>query len=239
MSEIDHEDQLRTLFAGCRIANREFLPLYFKAMQTTGTTIADWKIYRRALRAFVLAQYFQRSLAVEGAFAECGVFRGFSAYMLRTLMEGAPGEPKAFHLIDSFEGLSPPEEADKLLIDGRLQDNIHKAGHFKVDLEKVYARFSGLEQVYWHKGWIPEVLAELPEQAWAFVHIDVDLYEPTKTALEYFLPRMSPGGIIVNDDFASPEFPGGGQGWRDVLEPQGLPYIALDSGQAVYIHQTS
>lgn len=237
MTVIDHEDQLRTLFAGCRIGSREFLPLYFKAMKTTGTPVGDWKIYRRALRAFFLAQYFQRSLAVEGAFAECGIYYGFSAYMLRRLMEGTQATPKAFHLIDSFEGLSQPEEADRRLIDGTLQDNIHKAGHFKVDLEKVYARFSGLENVYWHKGWIPEVLAELPEQAWAFVHIDVDLHTPTKTALEYFLPRMSPGGIIVNDDFASPEFPGAGQAWREALEPQGLPYIALDSGQAIYIRQ--
>lgn len=239
MTAIDHEDQLRTLFAGCRIGNREFLPLYFKAMETTSTPVNDRKIYRRALRAFVLGQYFQRSLAVEGAFAECGVFKGFSAYFLRWLMEGAEAAPKAFHLIDSFEGLSQPGEADRLLIDGTLRENVHKEGHFKVDFERVYARFHGLENVYWHKGWIPEVLAELPEQAWAFVHIDVDLHTPTKTALEYFLPRMSPGGIIVNDDFASPEFPGAGQAWRKVLEPQGLPYIALDSGQAIYIHQTS
>lgn len=237
MTAIDHEDQLRTLFAGCRIGSRAFLPLYLKALETTGTPVGDWKIYRRALRAFVLAQYFQRSLAVEGAFAECGVFRGFSAYLLRGLMEGTQATPKAFHLIDSFEGLSPPGAADRRLIDGTLQENIHKPGHFKVDLERVYARFSGLENVYWHKGWIPEVLDELPERAWAFVHIDVDLHEPTKAALAYFLPRMSPGGIIVNDDFASPEFPGAGQAWREVLEPQDLPYIALDSGQAIYIHR--
>ena len=237
MTAIDHEDQLRTLFAGCRIGTREFLPLYFKAIETTGTPVGDWKIYRRALRAFVLAQYFQRSLAVEGAFAECGVFRGFSAYFLRWLMEGAEAAPKAFHLIDSFEGLSEPGEADRLLIDGAPQENLHKSGHFKVEMDEVYACFGGLENIYWHKGWIPEVLEELPEQAWAFVHIDVDLYEPTKAALEYFLPRMSPGGIVVNDDFASPAFPGAGLAWREVLEPQGLPYIALDSGQAIYIHE--
>jgi len=239
MTMIDHEDQLRTLFAGCRIGSREFLPLYFKAMKTTGTPVGDWKIYRRALRAFFLAQYFQRSLAVEGAFAECGIYYGFSAYMLRTLMEGAQATPKAFHLIDSFEGLSPPGKGDRLVIDGTPQENTILPGHFKVDLERVYARFSGLENVYWHKGWIPEVLKELPEQSWAFVHIDVDLYEPTKTALEYFLPRMSPGGIIVNDDFASPDFPGAGRAWHEILEPKGLPYIALDSGQAIYIHETS
>ncbi len=40
MTEIDHRDQLGTLFAGCRIGNREFLPLYFKALETTGTAAA-------------------------------------------------------------------------------------------------------------------------------------------------------------------------------------------------------
>ncbi len=239
MTVIDHEDQLRTLFAGCRIGGRDFLPLYFKAMKTTSTPVGDWKIYRRALRAFILAQYFQRSLTVEGAFAECGVFQGFSAYMLRTLMESTEAAPKAFHLIDSFEGLSQPGTGDRLVIDGTLQENTIPPGHFKVDLEQVYARFSGLENVYWHKGWIPEVLAELPEQAWAFVHIDVDLYEPTKTALEYFLPRMSPGGIIVNDDYGSPDFPGAGRAWHETLEPLGVPYIVLDGGQAIYIRDRS
>ena len=65
--------------------------------------------------------------------------------------------------------------------------------------------------------------------------IDVDLYEPTIGCLEYFVPRMVKGGCILNDDFASPMFPGGFTGWRDFCDRRGLPYAILDSGQSVLI----
>jgi len=35
------------------------------------------------------------------------------------------------------------------------------------------------------------------------VHSDVDIYESSKAVLEFFYPRMLPGGIIVTHDFAS------------------------------------
>ncbi len=236
MTAIDLENQLETQFAGCRIGGQEFLPLYRKAIAATKTEVPDWKVSRRALRAFFLAQYFQRSLSVPGHFVECGVFNGFSSYLLRWLMEGSQDETKEFHLVDSFEGLSELKKEDQVIVDGSLRENLNKQGHFSVSFDLVYGRFSGFEQIYWHKGWIPAVLGELPERAWAFAHLDVDLYEPTKACLEYVLPRMSAGGIIVNDDFGSPDFPGAGLAWREVMEARNLPYIALDSGQAIYIH---
>ena len=48
--------------------------------------------------------------------------------------------------------------------------------------------------------------------------IDVDLYEPTISCLEYFVPRMLKGGFI---------------GWRNFCDRRGLPYAILDSGQSV------
>ena len=40
----------------------------------------------------------------------------------------------------------------------------------------------------------------------ALLHIDVDLYKPTKTCLEYFYPHIVKGGIIILDDYGA--FPG-------------------------------
>lgn len=34
----------------------------------------------------------------------------------------------------------------------------------------------------------------------AFVHVDVEAYEPTKTILEYCWPRLVSGGIMALDD---------------------------------------
>jgi hypothetical protein len=46
-------------------------------------------------------------------------------------------------------------------------------------------------------------LPTLPESTYRLVHIDTDLYLPTKACLEYFAPRLSPGGVVVLDDYAS------------------------------------
>ncbi|MFW5652494.1 MAG: TylF/MycF/NovP-related O-methyltransferase [Planctomycetota bacterium] len=44
----------------------------------------------------------------------------------------------------------------------------------------------------------------LADRRYRFVHIDVDVYEPTLACLEFFWPRLSPGGAIVIDDYGPP-----------------------------------
>jgi len=36
------------------------------------------------------------------------------------------------------------------------------------------------------EGWIPDVFSQVPPTPWAFVHLDLTLYEATLRALEYF-----------------------------------------------------
>ena len=38
--------------------------------------------------------------------------------------------------------------------------------------------------------------------------IDLDLYEPTKAALEHILPRMPKGSIVAFDELDNPMWPG-------------------------------
>jgi hypothetical protein len=40
------------------------------------------------------------------------------------------------------------------------------------------------------------------------VHIDCDLYEPAKAAIEFFYPRLSPGGLLIFHDYANPSWDG-------------------------------
>lgn len=42
----------------------------------------------------------------------------------------------------------------------------------------------------------------------SLLYLDFDLYEPTKKALDLFLPRMSKGAIICFDQLNCPNFPG-------------------------------
>ena len=233
---VDIEQAQDILFAGTKIVQSEFLPLYHSCMELTGTPAKDWKIFRRAQRTLY------HSLSVKGARIECGVFKGFSSLMLSRIakMRDESFDGTDFYLVDSFEGLSAPTKGDSMgtqRISADVEQHIysHKAGHFSTTLGYVQSVMVDFPGASIQKGSIPEIFSELPETGWSFVHIDVDLYEPTKAYLNYFLDRMAPGGVIVNDDFGSPLFPGGGRGWQEVMESKSLSYTVLDTGQAVYV----
>jgi hypothetical protein len=57
-------------------------------------------------------------------------------------------------------------------------------------------------------GWIPARFDEVGDRAFAFVHVDVDLYQPTRDSLEFFFPRLAAGGALVVDDYNWARFPG-------------------------------
>jgi hypothetical protein len=42
----------------------------------------------------------------------------------------------------------------------------------------------------------------------SLVHFDVDLYKPTRTALECFWPVLSRGGVMLFDEYSIPDWPG-------------------------------
>ncbi|MEM4331709.1 MAG: TylF/MycF/NovP-related O-methyltransferase [Candidatus Micrarchaeia archaeon] len=40
------------------------------------------------------------------------------------------------------------------------------------------------------------------------VHLDVDVYEPTRFSLNFFKDKLQPGGIIIVDDYGFTTCPG-------------------------------
>lgn len=127
---------------------------------------------------------------VAGDFAELGVWQGNTAELLASF---ARRFDRTLYLLDTFEGLP---EVDL----GR--DEKHLAGAFTdTSVEAVRARV-GDDRVEFIKGYFPETASQLPGDArFAVVHIDCDLYAPMLSSLEYFYPRMSPGGFILMHDY--------------------------------------
>jgi hypothetical protein len=74
-------------------------------------------------------------------------------------------------------------------------------------------RFLGhIDKVHLVKGdlveTIPTFLASHRHLVVSLLFLDVDLYEPTKAALEAFVPRMPKGAIIAFDELDNPMWPG-------------------------------
>jgi Macrocin-O-methyltransferase (TylF) len=55
---------------------------------------------------------------------------------------------------------------------------------------------------------IPSYLEKNPHLLISLLYLDFDLYEPTKVALQYLLPRVVRGGIVAFDELNSRNFPG-------------------------------
>ena len=55
---------------------------------------------------------------------------------------------------------------------------------------------------------IPEYLQKNPHLVVAMLYLDFDLYEPTKLAIETFLPRMPKGAVLVFDELNQSQWPG-------------------------------
>ncbi|MGI9318894.1 MAG: TylF/MycF/NovP-related O-methyltransferase [bacterium] len=191
----------------CRRIDR--VELYQKAMDITD--MRDTDNFPRQLRFDSLQQSIQHILKnnVEGDFAECGCWKGLSAYITCHYISEFGGN-RQFLIFDSFEGgLSDKNEKDEnLRYQLSDQEILEEKLHFSSTEAHIHKALEHHDNYRLYKGWIPERFSEVSGTRFAFVNIDVDLYQPTKDSVEFFFPRLSSGGIIVCDDYNMSQFPG-------------------------------
>ena len=65
---------------------------------------------------------------------------------------------------------------------------------------------------------IPRFLQEHPYIIISLLFIDFDLYEPTKVALQQFIPRMPKGAVLAFDEINNPWWPGETQAILEELD---------------------
>ncbi len=148
-----------------------------------------------------LARFFFLSLAcdqllkegIRGHTAELGVYRGNTGIFVAKLAEQM-GQ-KAY-LFDTFEGF-PNQDLSGI-------DSNKKLEFADTSLDAVKSLINCDAAVY-VKGYFPASLqGNVPDGAkFSLVHIDCDLYAPFKAALEYFYPRLLPGGFLIMHDYSS------------------------------------
>jgi O-methyltransferase len=126
---------------------------------------------------------------IEGNFAEVGVFQGHTSKFIHDMMPD-----RTLYLFDTFAGFSAND------LEGR-DDNRFRS----TSLEMVKQKLGDARNVVFRSGYFPDSAKGLEENRFAFVMLDVDVYEPTLAGLTYFYPRMTPGGYIFVHDYNSPE----------------------------------
>lgn len=142
----------------------------------------------------------ERFNTVEGAIVECGAWNGGYALLMNNISEACEKKRDVW-LFDSFEGLPAPREMDR---DRRgVSAKKGAAGGATEDIVKTAFRAIDNNRVHIVKGWFEDTVTKtLPKVGKiAYLHLDADLYEPTKYCLEKFWPLLSKDAIVFFDDY--------------------------------------
>lgn len=165
-----------------------------------------------------------RTAKVPGDLAEVGVYRGGSAKLICE----AKGD-RTLHLFDTFGGLPATGELDW----DAYTDTPYVPGQFaasRADVERVLA---GYPNVHIHQGVFPATAAPVADRRFSFVHLDVDTFESTAACIEFFYPRMSPGGVIISHDYANAA--GVRRAFDDFFAERPEPVLELSGTQCLVV----
>ncbi len=170
-------------------------------------------------RFLALYEIYRRILPVKGSIVECGVFRGFGTMTWAKL--SAILEPvnltRRIYGFDSFAGFPAVSQVDKVGAGAGVKEgDLFADSHDEIlQLSAINdsTRFLGhVPKVKLIKGdatkTIPRFVEETPHLLVSLLFLDFDLYEPTKAALQHFVPRMPKGAVIAFDELDNPLWPG-------------------------------
>ena len=164
-------------------------------------------------------EIFRRILPVHGSIVECGVLAGGGVMTWAVL--SAIYEPlnhvRRVIGFDSFRGftrVAPEDHPGRNVhaVTGGLGLDSYDDLAECIEIFDVYRPLGHIPKVELVKGdaleSIPEYLKEHDHTIAALLYLDFDLYEPTKVALETFLPRMPKGAVIAFDELDQAHWPG-------------------------------
>jgi len=184
----------------------EFLRLFDLCRAETMTSI-------ERMYALYQATCYVLDRDIPGDLAECGVWRGGSVMLMAYALLARGCTDRTIWLYDTFAGVTPPGADDVQEMSGRraveilsereraeddpfwgiapravVENNLRRTGY-------PMHRFRFVEG---------DLLMTIPAEAptrLSVLRLDTDWYQSTKHELEQLYPRLSPGGVLIVDDY--------------------------------------
>lgn len=139
---------------------------------------------------------------VPGDVTEFGCYVGTTSVYLAERLKNTE---RTLWLYDSFEGL-PPKTAE----DSSPAGEQFKTGELLATKKQLILNLKQghVPMPRIRKGWFSDLTSvDVPEKV-AFAFLDGDYYHSVKDPLKLLWPRLSPGAIVVVDDYANEALPG-------------------------------
>jgi hypothetical protein len=150
---------------------------------------------------------------IEGAFIECGVWRGGSSMLAALTLLELGDTTRDLFLFDTFEGMSAPTDKD-VMFDGTKAQDVLDTSERREELDNYWC-IGSVEnvqrnmlttgypegKVHLIKGKVEDTIPKHAPEKIALLRLDTDWYESTKHELEHLYPRLAPNGVLIIDDY--------------------------------------
>ena len=208
--------------ASSSLARAAAAPRFTTDNQTLVTLLGECQAMLGFDRVINIAHLTLQTERHPGAIVELGTGRGATARLLTALSQ------RTVYIYDSFEGL-PDVPADEAVGSGWTR------GTFACSVEEVLDGFQrhGLRLPVVTRGWFADIPAERLPAEISLAHIDGDLYQSTLDALRKVYDRVTPGGVVILDDYGWELTPGVARACSEFLsdKPEEITPLLVRPGE--------
>lgn len=188
-----------------------------------GKSTGSWGPGELRWRVFVTCWAAQHAKLLPGDFVECGVNRGG---MARAVMEyvNFSTMDKKFYLLDTYCGIPKEMKHSSAPLEFGYSECFE-------DVKKTFAQFSNVRII---RGTVPKTLRDVESDRIAYLSIDMNCAEPEIAAAEFFWDKISPGGVLVLDDYCySEQYRLQNEAFNDFAKARNVEVLALPTGQGL------
>jgi predicted O-methyltransferase YrrM len=185
-----------------------------------------------AYKLYILKSLLEQCLLLPGDLFEAGTASGGSSlFMLDTLRKH--GVHKRLWTLDTFEGYQG--------VDPKRDGSHHRDGDLRCASAEEVGKLLDAPgaDVKVVAGRIPATLAQVTADALAFAHIDVNLADPTYHATRFCIERLTPGGIILFDDYNWPLTYGARHAIDKACRETGQHVVAIPASTQAFLVRNS
>lgn len=184
-------------------------------------SLVDEQARQLIWRTHTLCWAAKNCLQLPGDFVELGCYQGTTAQFIYDYLEFNQYN-KRYYLYDAFEAPPSPE----------LQ------AHSTELYSKVMERFKSYHNMTITKGYVPQTFEIAVPESVAFMHIDMNNVDAEISALEILFPIVTPGGIIILDDYGWLPFKEQYIAEKNYMASLGYEILEMPTGQGMIIKDT-
>jgi hypothetical protein len=166
------------------------------------------------LHALIDAVRYCERRGLDGAFVECGVWKGGSVLAMILALQELGSDGREIYLYDTFTGMTEPGAGDVSKFHPDARDLWEQTGGapwpelfdpetFNEEAVRATLLETGYpaERLHFVTGPVEETIPGTVPERIALLRLDTDWYESTLHELRHMYPRLGDGGVLIVDDY--------------------------------------